>query len=67
MSLREWDCRDCGSERLFEQPHELVGSCPDTPDGVCPEWLCTECGAALLASLPVIVRAPLPAAVAKVA
>jgi hypothetical protein len=38
-------CEDCGAERLFEQPHELPGSCPDSPDGLCPEWLCTECGA----------------------
>jgi hypothetical protein len=39
-------CEDCGGERLFEQPHE-TGSCPDTPDGRCPEWACTECGTAL--------------------
>jgi hypothetical protein len=39
-------CADCGGERLFEQPHEVPGSCPDAPDGRCPEWLCTECGAA---------------------
>jgi hypothetical protein len=37
-------CEDCGGERLFEQPHETPGSCPDSPDGLCPEWLCTECG-----------------------
>jgi hypothetical protein len=33
---------------LFEQHHEM-GSCPDAPDGECPEWACTGCGAALLA------------------
>ena len=40
-------CEDCGGERLFEQPHEAPGSCPDSADGRCPEWSCTECGAAL--------------------
>jgi hypothetical protein len=39
-------CEDCGGERPFEQPHE-TGSCPDSPDGCCPEWSCTECGTAL--------------------
>jgi hypothetical protein len=39
-------CEDCGGERLFEQPHEVPGGCPDAADGQCPEWLCTECGAA---------------------
>src|SRR5437764_6961195 len=41
-------CEDCGGETLFQQPHEAPGSCPDSPDGRCPEWCCTECGAALL-------------------
>jgi len=41
-------CQDCGRELLFEQPHSAPGSCPDTPDGLCPEWSCTQCGAALL-------------------
>jgi len=26
----------------------MAGSCPDAPDGRCPEWMCTGCGAALL-------------------
>ena len=41
-------CQDCGGEQLFEQMHEAPGSCPDAPDGQCPEWLCTGCGAAEL-------------------
>jgi len=41
-------CQDCGGERLFEQPHTGPGSCPDTLDGTCLEWSCTECGAAML-------------------
>ena len=41
-------CQDCGGEQLFEQPQEAPGSCPDSPDGLCPEWLCTGCGAAVI-------------------
>jgi hypothetical protein len=37
-------CHDCGQDQPFGQPHE--GICPDTPDGECPEWACTGCGAA---------------------
>ena len=52
-------CQDCGGEQLFEQPHTTPGSCPDAPDGMCPEWLCTECGGGLLSTCP-----PLPAELA---
>lgn len=41
-------CPDCSRERLFEQPHALAGTCPDTADGSCAEWFCAGCGAALL-------------------
>jgi hypothetical protein len=41
-------CPDCGGNRLFEQRHAVAGRCPDSPDGWCPEWSCTDCGAALL-------------------
>ena len=41
-------CPDCGWNRLFEQRHAVAGCCPDSPDGCCPEWCCTGCGAALL-------------------
>ncbi len=41
-------CADCGSDRLFEPHHAIAGTCPDSPDGQCPEWLCTACCAALL-------------------
>jgi hypothetical protein len=40
-------CRDCGGDQLFDQPHEDLECCPDAPDGDCPEWVCTGCGAAL--------------------
>ena len=42
------NCPDCGPDRLFEQHHAEAGGCPDSPDGKCPEWSCTACGAALL-------------------
>jgi hypothetical protein len=41
-------CPDCGWDRPFEQHHDEPGGCPDSPDGDCPEWSCTACGAALL-------------------
>ncbi|HEX4656518.1 MAG TPA: hypothetical protein VH307_03960 [Streptosporangiaceae bacterium] len=41
-------CPDCGWDRLFERHHTAAGNCPDSPDGDCPEWSCTDCGAALL-------------------
>jgi hypothetical protein len=62
-------CEDCGGERLFEQPHEAPGSCPGSPGGRCPEWSCTECGAALLATFwPVPAQlSPRPAVAGQVA
>jgi hypothetical protein len=41
-------CADCGWELLFQSYHAIAGTCPDSPDGQCPEWMCTACGAALL-------------------
>jgi hypothetical protein len=41
-------CPDCGSDRLFEQHHSAPAGCPDSPDGYCPEWSCTDCGTGLL-------------------
>ena len=61
-------CEDCGGERLFGQPHETPGSCPDSADGLCPEWWCTDCGAALLVTVPLPAEpAPVSAAVGRVA
>jgi hypothetical protein len=48
MSQTYRACGDCGGERLFAQHHDTPGSCPDSPDGECPEWYCTGCGSALL-------------------
>jgi hypothetical protein len=46
-------CTGCGTERLFEQFHAESGSCPDAPDGDCPEWGCTACGDALIIGVSV--------------
>lgn len=48
MSEPYRNCPGCGEDRLFERHHAETGSCPDAPDGECPEWICTGCGAALL-------------------
>jgi hypothetical protein len=58
-------CQDCGGEQLFEQPHAIPGGCPDAPDGMCPEWSCTECGGAVL--VLVLPQPYQPAALADVA
>jgi hypothetical protein len=49
-------CDGCNEERPFEQFHADPASCPDSPDGDCPEWGCTVCGAAVIIGLPVPVR-----------
>jgi hypothetical protein len=48
MSQTFRQCSDCGGERPFAQHHDIPGSCPDSPDGECPEWFCLGCGAAVL-------------------
>ena len=48
MSQMPWYCPECAGEQLFEQFHHEAGSCPDSPDGHCPEWACSECGIALI-------------------
>ena len=54
-------CPDCGGDRLFELLHELPGGCSDSPDGDCPEWSCTACGAALLIGVVPAGRESVPA------
>jgi hypothetical protein len=46
-------CTGCAQEQAFEQFHAEPGSCPDAPDGDCPEWGCSVCGDAFLIGLPV--------------
>ena len=49
-------CAGCNEERLFEQFHAEPASCPDAPDGDCPEWACAVCGDGLIIGLPAHVR-----------
>jgi hypothetical protein len=51
MSQARRNCPGCGDDQPFEQIHEIPGECPDSPDGECPEWACTACGAALIIGL----------------
>ncbi|HEY7015374.1 MAG TPA: hypothetical protein VH480_21600 [Streptosporangiaceae bacterium] len=44
-------CPDCGWDRRFAPHHMVAGDCPDSPDGYCPEWSCTRCGAVLMIGL----------------
>jgi hypothetical protein len=48
-------CPDCGRDRLFEPCH-AAPDCPDAGDGDCPEWSCTDCGAALLIGYQPLLR-----------
>jgi len=50
-------CPTCSRPRLFEQP-----PCADDHGVDCPEWLCTECGTAILLG-----RTPGPAAAPRTA
>jgi len=42
-STATFSCRNCARRTEFEQP-----PCPDGHDSDCPEWYCTECGAATI-------------------
>ena len=46
MDSQEWHCSDCGDEREFVQPLCTDGHTED--GGLCPEWACAGCGAALV-------------------
>ena len=43
-------CPTCGEDTDFEQPPCTDGHTTD--GGECPEWVCTECGTALLGGTP---------------
>ena len=46
MDSRLWPCPPCGEIREFVQPTCLDGHTED--GGECPEWICVDCGSALL-------------------
>ena len=41
-------CPDCRETGTFAQVHSHPGRCLDASDGICPEWYCIACGAAVL-------------------
>jgi len=52
-------CADCRDIRTFGQVHPGPESCSDGSEGICPEWYCMACGAAvLLSTLPAPGRSP---------
>ncbi len=44
-------CTDCRDIRAFAQVHPDPGGCFDGSEGICPEWYCMACGAAVLLSI----------------
>ena len=46
MDTRSWPCPPCGEIREFVQPPCAEGHTED--GGECPEWICVDCGSALL-------------------
>jgi hypothetical protein len=61
MGLMTHPCRECGEDRLFDQPHD-AGQCFDEGQGDCPEWACTGCGAALIMGFPGLIAGQISAA-----
>ncbi len=47
--IATFSCRNCARTTEFEQP-----PCADGHGSDCPEWYCTECGAATIAVQAVI-------------
>jgi hypothetical protein len=46
MDSRMWPCAPCGEITEFVQPPCVDGHTDD--GGECPEWICVDCGTALL-------------------
>ncbi|WP_040338211.1 hypothetical protein [Candidatus Blastococcus massiliensis] len=46
MESQLWHCSDCGDEREFVQPTCSDGHAESGAE--CPEWICAECGTAVL-------------------
>ena len=55
-------CLDCQDIKAFAQVHPIPGSCLDGSEGICPEWYCMACGAAVLLSTVPAPGQPLAAA-----
>ena len=46
MDSRSWPCPTCDDVAVFVQPPCADGHTED--GGECPEWICVDCGSALL-------------------
>jgi hypothetical protein len=46
VDSRMWPCPECGEVRVFAQPPCLDGHAEAGVE--CPEWACTDCGAAIV-------------------
>lgn len=44
-------CLDCRDIKAFAQAHPHPGTGLDGSEGICPEWYCMACGAAVLLSI----------------
>ncbi len=53
MAVSRRHCSTCGEERRFEQP-----PCEDGHGSGCPEWVCVECGSAILVAGDVVDASP---------
>ena len=51
MNEIDGHCAECAETGAFAQVHPDPGSCRDASEGICPEWYCIVCGAAVLISL----------------
>ena len=55
MDSRSWPCPPCGEVRDFVQPPCADGHTDD--GGECPEWICVDCGTAVVAGdVPAVAR-----------
>ena len=52
-------CPDCRENGTFAQAHSDPGNCSDASGGMCPEWYCIACGAAVLLGTVPARRQPL--------
>lgn len=52
-------CPDCRGTGSFVQVHPDPGTCSEAFDGICPEWYCIACGAAVLLRVLPAPRQPL--------
>jgi hypothetical protein len=47
VDSRSWPCPICDDETVFVQPPCADGHTDD--GGECPEWICADCGTAIVA------------------